>query len=123
MIYDFDPVYEHTTTAELQLELSDLKTRLELQEAETQKANWKFEFRLGEAEKLRTGFEAKKSALAEEKTVLTQRAEKAEAALEESTTELTGLKRQVSQMVSAIFGKSPDDCQILYILLDDIIYS
>ena len=36
-----------------------------------------------------------------------QRAEKAEAALQEVTTELTGLKRRVSQMVSAIFGESP----------------
>ena len=37
--------------------------------------------------------------------MLTQRAEKAEAALEEVTMELAGLKNWVSQMVSAIFGK------------------
>ena len=108
---------------ELLIELSELKTRLELQEAETQKANSKFVFSVGEAEKLKTGFEAEKSAWAEEKIVLTQWAEKEEAAHEEATTELTGLTRQVSQMVSAIFGKSPDDCQILNILLDDIICS
>ena len=35
-----------------------------------------------------------------------QRAEIAEAALKEVTTELTGLKNHVSQMVSAIFGES-----------------
>ena len=34
------------------------------------------------------------------------RAEKAEAALTERTAELSGLKRHVTQMVSAIFGKS-----------------
>ena len=54
----------------------------------------------------------RKNAWDEEKIALTQRAEKAEAALQEATTELTGLKCQVSQMVSAIFGKSPYDHQI-----------
>ena len=105
-------MYVQTTTAELQSELSDLKTRLELQEAETQKANSMFEFSVGEAEKLRTSFEAQKSAWAEEKIALTQRAVKAEASLQEATTEITGLKCHVSQMVSAIRGKSPYDCQI-----------
>ena len=38
-----------------------MKTRLELQEAETQKVNSKFEFSVGEAEKLRTSFEAEKA--------------------------------------------------------------
>ena len=60
-----------------------------------------------ETKKLKTSFEAKRNAWAEEKTALTQRAEKAEAALQEVTTELTGLKHHVSQMVSAIFGESP----------------
>ena len=57
-----------------------------------------------ETEKLKTSFEVEKSAWAEEKTALTQQAEKAEAALQKATTELTGLKHHVSQMVSAIFG-------------------
>ena len=97
---------------QLQSELSELKTRLELQESETQKANTKFEFSISEAEKLKASYEVEKSGWSEEKIALTQQAEKAETALEEATTELTGLKRQVSQMVSAIFGKSPYDCQI-----------
>ena len=46
-----------------------------------------------------------KKAWADEKIALINRAEKAEAALEEATGELSGLKRHVSQMVSAIFGK------------------
>ena len=54
---------------------------------------------------MRTSLTAEKRTWAKEKMLLTQRAEKAEAALEEVTTELTGLKNRVSQMVSAIFGK------------------
>ena len=59
-----------------------------------------------ETEKLKTGFKAERNAWAEEKNALMQRAEKAEAAHQELTTELTGLKHRVSQMVSAIFGES-----------------
>ena len=62
---------------------------------------------MAETEKLKTDFEAEKNAWAEEKTALTQWAEKAEAALQEVTTELAGLKHHVCQMVSAIFGESP----------------
>ena len=57
-------------------------------------------------EKLKTSLTAKKKSWAKEKTLLIQRAEIAEATLEEVTTVLTGLKNRVSQMVSAIFGKS-----------------
>jgi len=41
----------------------------------------------------------------DEKTALLNRAEQAEATLAETTAELSGLKRHISQMVSAIFGK------------------
>ena len=41
----------------------------------------------------------------DEKAALLSRAEQAEATLTERTAELSGLKRHVSQMVSAIFGK------------------
>ena len=90
-------------------ELTDAKTRLENQESETRKADSKFQFSVAEMEKLKTNFDADRNNWAEEKTALTQRAEKAEAALQEMTTEPTGLKHRVSQMVSAIFGESP--CQ------------
>ena len=56
---------------------------------------------------MKSSFTAEKEAWGNEKTALTRRAEKAEAALEEVTAELTGLTNRVSQMVSAIFGKSP----------------
>ena len=118
MNYDVDPAYEQTTTAQLQTELSELKTCLELQELETQKAKSKFEFSVSEQAKLKADFEVEKNAWAVEKTALTQRAEKAEATLEEVTPELSGLKRHVSQMVSAIFGKPPYECQVLNLCLD-----
>ena len=114
----FDPVFVQATTTQLQSELSELKNRLEAQETETQKANSKFEFSVAEHEKLKSEFEVEKKAWAEEKIALTQRAETAEIALEEVTTELSGLKRHVSQMVSAIFGKSPCECQILNLSSD-----
>ncbi|XP_073353056.1 uncharacterized protein [Aegilops tauschii subsp. strangulata] len=85
-------------------EISELKNRLKTQESETQKANSKFEFSVSAQEKLKKKFEAERKAWADEKTALLSRAEQAEATLAETTTELSGLKRHVSQMVSAIFG-------------------
>ena len=87
-------------------QLTDAKTRLTDQEAEIKTANSKLQLSLSKTEKLKTSLTAKKKSWAEEKTLLMQRTETAEAALEEVTTELTGLKNFVSQMVSAIFGKS-----------------
>ena len=75
------------------------------QEAEIKSTDSKLQLSLREMEKLKTSLTAKKKSWAEEKTLPTQRAEKAEAALEEVTTKLTRLKNRVSQMVSAIFGK------------------
>lgn len=94
-------------TAELESQLNDAKTRLATQETEIRKAESKFQFSVAESEKLKTSFEVEKKTWADEKTILTQRAKKAEAALQEVTTELTGLKRRVTQMVSAIFGELP----------------
>ena len=87
--------------------MNDLKSRLEAQETETQKADTKFKFSNFEQEKLKKEFDNEKKSWADERTSLINWTEKAEAALEEATGELTGLKRQVSQMVSSIFGKSP----------------
>ena len=117
----FDPVFVQATTTQLQSELSELKNHLEAQQTETQKVNSKFEFSVAEQEKLKSEFEVEKKAWAEEKIALTHRADKAEAALEEVTTELSGLKCHVSQMVSAIFGKSPCKCQILNLSSDHMI--
>ena len=111
-IHDFDPIIVQATTSQLQSEVSDLKNRLEPQETETQRANSKFEFSVSEREKLKKDFKVEKKAWAEEKIALTNRVEKAEAALEEVTSKLSGFKRHVSQMLSAIFGKSPCKRQI-----------
>ncbi|XBI58866.1 hypothetical protein VPH35_040030 [Triticum aestivum] len=85
-------------------DISDLKNRLKMQEMETRKANAKFVSSIGAQEKLKTEFDAERKAWAEEKVALVNRAEQAEKALSEKTAELSGLKRQVSQMVAAIFG-------------------
>ena len=90
----------------MSLQLTDAKTRLANQEAEIKSADSKLQLSLAETENLKTSLTVKKKPWAEEKMLLTQRTEKSEAALEEVTTELTGLKDRVSQMVSAIFGKS-----------------
>ncbi len=74
---------------------------------ETRKANAKFVSSIAAQEKLKSEFDAEWKAWAEEKAALVTRAEQAEKALTEKTAELSGLKRQVSQMVAAIFGKSP----------------
>ena len=59
-------------------------------------------------ENLNTSFAAKEKTWENEKTLLTRRAETAETALKEISTELNGLKGRVSQMVAAIFGKLSD---------------
>ena len=92
-------------TSQFESEITDLKNRLAFQESEIQKANSKFEFSLSEQEKLKKNFEADKKTWADEKATLVTRAEKVDASLAEATAELSSLKRRISQMVSAIFGK------------------
>ena len=84
---------------------ADLKSRLAAQELEIQKANSKFEFSVSEQEKLKKNVESEKKIWTDEKAGLVTRAETAEASLANATAELTGLQRQISRMVSAIFGK------------------
>ena len=86
-------------------DISDLKNRLKMQEMETRKANAKFVSSIASQEKLKTEFDAERKAWAEEKATLVNRAD-AERTLSDKTAELSGLKRQVSQMVAAIFDKS-----------------
>ena len=59
-------------------------------------ADSKFKFSLDETEKLKISFNTERTAWAEERTALIQRAKKAEASLQEMTTELTDLKRHIS---------------------------
>ena len=99
--------YIQATGKKFESDLAGLKSRLKTQEMETRKANAKFVSSIAAQEKLKTEFDAERKAWAEEKAALVTRAEQAEKTLSEKTAELTSLKRQVSQMVAAIFGKSP----------------
>ena len=100
-----NPDFVQASCKKFESEISELKNHLKTQETETQKANAKFEFSVSAQEKLKKKFETERKAWADEKTALLSRAEQAEAALTERTAELSGLKRHVSQMVAAIFGK------------------
>ena len=100
-----NPEFVQAACKKFEAEISELKNRLKTQETETRKANAKFEFSVAAQEKLKKKFETERKAWADEKTALLSRAEQAEAALTERTAELSGLKRHVSQMVAAIFGK------------------
>ena len=101
-----NPEFVQAACKKFESKISELKNRLKTQETDTRKANAKFEFSVAAQEKLKKKFETERMTWAEEKTALLSRAEQAEAALTERTAELSGLKRHVSQMVCAIFGKS-----------------
>ena len=100
-----NPEIVQAACKKLEADISDLKTRLRTQETETRKANAKFVTSIAVQEELKKNFEAERKTWAEEKATLVSRAEQAEKALTERTAELSGLKRHVSQMVAAIFGK------------------
>ena len=102
----YNPEIVQAACKKFEADISELKNRLKTQETETRKANAKFESSIAAQEKLKKKFEAERKTCAEEKAALVSRAEQAEKALTERTAELSGLKRHVSQMVSAIFGKS-----------------
>src|SRR4051812_3691689 len=95
------------TISQFESEIADLKSRLSAQELETQNVNCKFELTVSEQEKLKKNFESEKKSWADEKASLVSRAEAAETALAKANTELSGLKRQISRMVSVIFGTFP----------------
>ena len=69
-------------------QLTDAKTRLADQEPEIKNADSKLQLSLSEAEKLKTSLDAKKKSWADEKALLIQHAETAEAALKEATMEV-----------------------------------
>ena len=60
-----------TVTAELESQLTKVKTRLSTQETETKKIESKLQLSLSEAEKLKTSFNAEKKSWADGKTALT----------------------------------------------------
>ena len=74
-------------------QIADLQENLKSQQAETT------------MEQLKEWFKSERANWDTEKAGLLKRAEDAESALKPVTEELTGLKRQVNAMTSAIFGK------------------
>ena len=67
-------------------------------------------------EQLKDGFKGERADWEAEKATLLKRAEDAEAALKPVAEELTGLKRQINAMTSAIFGKYPCTDRYLIVL-------
>ena len=84
---------------------ADLQEILKVQQEETSKAKEKLKGALADMEQLKEGFKTERTNWEIEKAVLLKWAEDAEATLKPVTEELTGLKRQINAMTSAIFGK------------------
>ena len=86
-------------------QIADLQENIKSQQAENSKAKDELKTALEAIEQLKEGFKNDCASWETEKTTLLKRAEDAESALKPVAEELTGLKRQVNAMTSAIFGK------------------
>ena len=104
-VYNLFNSYLQDALSQAESQVANLKTRLEQLEAETREADSKLKLSLEESEKFKTAFSIERTAWDKEKATLVQRAETAESSLKETTAELSGLKRHISQMTNAIFGK------------------
>ena len=97
-------------------EINELRSRLAETESAASKAKKDLKVSLKTAEELKKIFEEERTAFEVQKKELEKRAQDAEEALNPVTEELTGLKRQIELMISAIFGKyDPNSCFILVI--------
>ena len=86
-------------------QIADLQENLKSQQAETTKARDELKTALTTMEQLKEWFKSERANWDTEKAGLLKHAEDTESALKPVTEELTGLKRQVNAMTSAIFGK------------------
>ena len=86
-------------------QIADLQENLKSQQAETTKAKDELKTALTTMEQLKEWFKSERANWDTEKAGLLKRAEDAESALKPVAEELTGLKRQVNAMTSAVFGK------------------
>lgn len=86
-------------------QIADLQENLKPQQAETTKARDELKTGLTTMEQLKEWFKSEQTNWDTEKAGLLKRAEDVESALKPVTEELTGLKRQINAMTSAIFGK------------------
>ena len=86
-------------------QIADLQENLKSQQAEATKAKDELKTALTTMEQLKQWFKSEQAKWDTEKAGLLKRAEDADSALKPVTEELTGLKRLVNAMTSAIFGK------------------
>ena len=86
-------------------QIANLQENLKSQQAETTKAKDELKTALTTMEQLRGWFKSEQANWDTEKAGLLKRAENAESTPKLVTEELTGLKRQINAMTSAIFGK------------------
>ncbi len=84
---------------------ADFQENVKSQQAEAVKAKEELTKALTAMEKLKEPFNKERADWETEKADLTKRAEDAEAALKPVVDELTGLRRQINAMTSAVFGK------------------
>lgn len=86
--------------------LTVLRKDFEAKQALRAKAESSLQSSLEESEKIRVGFETERKSFETEKAALIQSAENAEDQLAPVIEELAWLKRHITQMIQAIFGKS-----------------
>ena len=86
-------------------QIADLRANLETQQAETTKAKYELRTALTTMEQVKECFKSEQANWDSEKAGLVKRTEIAESALKPVAEELSGLKRQINAMASAIFGK------------------
>ena len=84
---------------------ADLQENIKSQQVETSKSKEELTSALAAMEKLKESFKSERAVCDTEKATLLKRAEDAEAALNPVAEELTGLKRQINAMTTAVFGK------------------
>ena len=84
-------------------QIADLQENIKSQQAETSKAKEELTGALTVMEKLKNNFKGERADCESEKAILLKWVEDAEAALKPVTEELTGLKRPINAMTSAVF--------------------
>ena len=90
---------------EKESQVKDLRANIQTQQSETSKAKSELKTALENIEQLKQNFSTDRTGWETEKAALLKRVEDAEAALKPVTDELSGLKHQINNMTTAIFGK------------------
>ena len=86
-------------------QIADLQENIKSQQAETSKAKEELTGAITAMEQMKESFKSERATWDAEKATLLKRVEDAEAAPKPVTEELTGLKRQINAMNTAVFGK------------------